>query len=173
MTHTFLLVVIIALKFLLPVVFMWFPFAAGWANFILDTIDGDILAPLGLEDYNYQTIDKLADYVTYVLMLIVGWKWEIHKEIKITFAIRTIGQVLFFLTRNELMFFFFPNYLEPVFLIYATLLFLKKEKAYKIYKKYFKVIWIFILLYKLQDEAITHVINIDRSSLIKKIFDLS
>ncbi|HRP36675.1 MAG TPA: hypothetical protein PLS50_02590 [Candidatus Dojkabacteria bacterium] len=83
---TYLIVFIIALKFLLPVLLIWFPFLAGWGNFLLDTIDGDILIPLGLEDYNYQTIDKLADYVTYIFMLIVGWKWEIHREIKITFA---------------------------------------------------------------------------------------
>lgn len=106
-------------------------------------------------------------------MLIVGWRWEIHKEIKITFALRTIGQVLFFVTRDELMFFFFPNFLEPLFLIYATLLFFKKKEAYKIYKKYFKIIWGFIVIFKLQDELITHVVNIDRSTLIKRVLGLS
>jgi len=169
MSANILVFAIIALKFLLPVILIWFPFAAGWANFVLDTIDGDILIPLGLEDYNYQTIDKLADYVTYIFMLIVGWKWEIHKEIKITFALRTVGQILFFLTRDELMFFFFPNLLEPLFLIYATLLLFKKKQAYKIYKKYFKLIWAFILVYKFQDELITHVVNVDRSTLVKQI----
>lgn len=169
---TYLLVLVVALKFLLPVLLIWFPFLAGWANFLLDTIDGDILIPLGLEDYNYQTIDKIADYVTYISMLIVGWKWEIHKEIKITFALRTIGQILFFVTRDEMMFFFFPNFLEPLFLIYATLLFFKKKRAYMIYKKYFKLIWAFILIYKFQDELITHVVNVDRSTLIKKLFSL-
>lgn len=100
-------------------------------------------------------------------MLVVGWKWEIHKEIKMTFALRTVGQVLFFLTRDELMFFFFPNLLEPLFLIYATLLFFKKKQAYKTYKKYFWLIWGFIAIYKFQDELITHVVNIDRSTFIK------
>jgi len=169
---TYLMVFIIALKFLLPVLLIWFPFLAGWGNFLLDTIDGDILIPLGLEDYNYQTIDKLADYVTYIFMLIVGWKWEIHREIKITFALRSVGQLLFFLTRDELMFFFFPNFLEPLFLIYATLLIFKKKRAYAIYKKHFKLIWGFILLYKFQDEYITHVGNVDRSTLIKNLFSL-
>jgi hypothetical protein len=169
---TYLLVFFIALKFLLPGLLIWFPFLSGWANFVLDTIDGDILIPLGLEDYNYQTIDKFADYVTYIFMLKVGWKWESHKEIKFTFALRTIGQILFFLTRDELMFFFFPNFLEPLFLIYATLLFIKKNRAYTIYKKYFKLIWGFILIYKFQDELITHVVNVDRSTLIKNLFSL-
>lgn len=169
---TYLLFFIVALKFLLPVLLIWFPFLSGWANFILDTIDGDILIPLGLEDYNYQTIDKIADYVTYVFMLIVGWKWEIHKEIKATFALRTIGQALFFLTRDEKMFFYFPNFLEPLFLIYATLLFIKKKKAYSIYRKYIAPIWIFILIYKFQDEYITHIANVDRTTFFKNLFSL-
>ena len=170
--NTLLLYFVVLLKFLFPVLLTFFPFLAGWANFVLDTIDGDILIPLGLEDYNYQTIDKLADYVTYICMLIVGWKWEIHREIKITFALRTIGQALFFLTRDEMMFFYFPNLLEPLFLIYATLLFFKKKNAYKIYRKYIWPIWIFIFLYKFQDEWITHVGNVDRSTLIKRFLGL-
>lgn len=172
MIASILIIVIIGLKFFLPVLLMWFPFLAGWANFVLDTVDGDILIPLGLEDYNYQTIDKLADYVTYIFMLFAGWKWQIHKEIKITFALRSIGQVLFFLTRDEMMFFYFPNLLEPLFLIYATLLLIKKKKAYEIYRKFILPIWLFIILYKFQDEWITHVGNVDRSTLIKRIFGM-
>lgn len=161
-----LITLIVFLKFFTPVLLIKFPFLAGWANFILDTIDGDMLIPLGLNDFTYQGVDKLADYVTYIFMLISAWRWPIHKEIKITFAIRTIGQILFFLTRNELVFFFFPNLLEPLFLIYATLLFFKKKQAYKMYRKHFWLIWIFIGAYKFQDELITHVVNVDRSEFI-------
>ena len=50
--------VIIAAKFAIPVLIVRFPFAAGWANFVLDTVDGDLLIPLGLEDPTYQLIDK-------------------------------------------------------------------------------------------------------------------
>jgi hypothetical protein len=39
---------IIAAKFALPLLIIRFPFAAGWANFFLDGVDGDLLIPLGL-----------------------------------------------------------------------------------------------------------------------------
>ena len=42
--------VIVVAKFAIPVLIVRFPFAAGWANFVLDTVDGDLLIPLGLED---------------------------------------------------------------------------------------------------------------------------
>jgi len=164
-----LIILIIGLRFLLPVLLMMWPFFAGWANFFLDSFDGDILLPLGLDDYNYQTLDKFADYFTYIMMLVVGRKLPIKKEIYATFILRSIGQILFLFTRNELMLFFFPNLLEPLFLIFFTLTFRYKStsKAYRTYFNHRWKIWAFIGLYKFQDEWITHVGNIDRSNLIK------
>ena len=107
-----IIVFIVILRFALPVMIPWFPFLAGWGNFILDSIDGDFLVPLGLEDANYQLIDKIADYVTYIFILIWSWKRVIRKEILVTFLIRTIGQFAFFFTRDEMMLFYFPNLLE-------------------------------------------------------------
>lgn len=164
-----LIIIIVALKYLSPFLLPFFPFGVGWFNFVLDTVDGDLLIPMGLDSDTYQLIDKSADYVTYIMMVVAAYKWRIKKEIIITFALRTIGQILFFLTKNEIYFFYFPNLLEPLFLIYATILHFKKdeEKTYKVYKKYWILIWAFILVYKFQDEYITHVGNIDRSTLVK------
>ena len=108
------IVVIIGAKYLVPVLLVPFPFAAGWANFVLDTIDGDLLIPLGLEDATYQPIDKAADYVTYIFMVISAWRgrWPILKWIVAFFVLRTVGQALFFITGNEAIFFYFPNFLE-------------------------------------------------------------
>ena len=41
------IVAIVIGKYLIPVLIVPFPFAAGWANFVLDTVDGDLLIPLG------------------------------------------------------------------------------------------------------------------------------
>ncbi len=38
---------VVGLKYLLPLAIIPFPFLAGWANFVLDTVDGDVLVPLG------------------------------------------------------------------------------------------------------------------------------
>lgn len=163
---------IVAAKVLVPVLIVPFPFAAGWANFVLDTVDGDLLIPLGLEDSTYQPIDKGADYLTYIFMVVAAWKgsWPMFKWIVGFFALRSAGQLLFFITNNEAVFFFFPNFLEPLFLIYATILFFKKDEAPAVFKRRQVPIAIFIFLYKMQDEYITHIGNFDRSDLIRDVF---
>ncbi len=164
--------VIIAAKFLIPVALVKWPFIAGWANFVLDTVDGDLLIPLGLEDATYQPIDKIADWVTYVFMVVAAYKggWHIKKWILGLFLFRSIGQLLFLITSDEILFFYFPNFLEPLFLIYATILFFKKERTKEIFDKWRIPIIICIVLYKMQDEYITHVGNVDRSDLISGWF---
>ena len=160
---------IVAAKYALPVLLIRYPFAAGWANFVLDTVDGDILIPLGLSDPVYQNIDKSADWVTYVFMVVAAWRWPLRNWIIGLFVFRSIGQALFFITQNELMFFFFPNFLEPLFLAYATILHFKGDEAFAFFKR--NMVWILaiVILYKLQDEYVTHVGNIDRSELISRI----
>lgn len=155
----------------MPALILRYPFAAGWANFVLDSIDGDILVPAGLHEPTYQLVDKLADYVTYIFIAIWGWRTPIKKAVVATFLLRTIGQMLFFATRNELAFFFFPNLLEPLFLTYVTIARLRgKEHVESIYTRHRTLIWILIGLYKFQDEWFTHVGNVDRSEFVQGLF---
>ena len=162
----FIIIIVIALKFISPLLFFWFPFHASWFNFILDTIDGDILMHFGLNPITYQLWDKAADYVTYIMMFLAGRKWKIGKLITALFIFRTIGQIIFFTTRQDIFFFVFPNFLEPLFMIYALFIFQTKseEKAYTRYKKYLWIIWIFIVLYKMWNEYNVHVGHIDLST---------
>ena len=96
---------VVALKYLLPALLVPFPFFAGVANFVLDSVDGDLLIPLGLSDPVYQNIDKSADWVTYLCMVVAAWRWPLRRVIVALFAFRTVGQVLFFITGDELVFF--------------------------------------------------------------------
>ena len=83
---------------------------------------------------------------------------------------RSVGQLLFFLTGAEIVFFFFPNFLEPLFLIYATIRHFKKERVAEVYVRHRTAIWVFVVAYKLQDEWVTHVGNIDRTDLVTSLF---
>lgn len=176
-----LILIVLALKFLLPVAILYFPFVAGWANFFLDSTDGDILIPLGLADSTYQPIDKIADWATYIAMVILAYKanWAIKKLILILFLFRSIGQTLFLLTGNELMLFFFPNFLEPLFLTTASIMayqrVIKKRKdwqkhTFKVMSRHKYLIAILVIVYKMQDEFFTHVSNTDRTEIISKLF---
>ncbi len=172
---------IIFLKFALPVMIPFVPFLAGWGNFVLDTIDGDLLIPLGLADTTYQPIDKIADWATYIGMVVLAYKmrWPFKTLVMGLFVFRSIGQLLFLLTRKELVFFLFPNFLEPFFLIVVSMLAFQRvvrrhkqwrEQAYQAVFRYKWLIGLFVVVYKMQDEYITHVGNIDRSELIQRLF---
>lgn len=159
----------ISLKFVIPSFMLRFPFAGAWGNYVLDCIDGDILLELGVPEETYQSIDKSADYFSYVIMLIVGLRWRIKRTIMLLFVYRTIGQALFFRTRNELAFFCFPNFLEPLVMIYSLLLFRQRgqeQQAYAVYQRHRLPIWIIIIAYKLWNEWTLHVANIDLSERI-------
>lgn len=162
-----LIFVIVGLKLGVPVMLLWFPFVAAWGNYVLDSMDGDILQSLGMSEELYQTIDKAADLWSYVFMLAVGWRWRIRKTILILFVYRLVGQVLFFVTRNEFVFVYFQNLLEPLVMIYALLLFKtgSDEKAYAVYKKHLWLIWSIIVGYKLWNEWYLHWANIDLSTI--------
>lgn len=168
------IVVILAMKFLVPVGIPFFPFIFGWINFVLDTIDGDLLVPLGMDDASYQPIDKIADWATYLGMAAAArrFRWSIRHWIYALFAFRSVGQVLFLVTGAEWWLFVFANFLEPLFLVYATAwFFLKGEERTAVwFVRHRTVIVVLVVLYKLQDEYVTHIGNIDRTDLITNLF---
>jgi hypothetical protein len=175
-------VLIVAAKFALPILILRFPFAAGWANFALDGIDGDLLIPLGLPDEIYQPVDKISDWVTYVAIVIVGYRnqWPIKRLMLGLFIFRSVGQVAFLLTEEELFLALFPNFLEPLFLVTATILAWQRvirrlpdwfDRGFAVLDRYKWPIGILIVLYKLLDEWFTHVANIDRSEWLQQLFE--
>jgi len=175
------IVLVVAAKFGLPLLIIRWPFVAGWANLVLDGVDGDLLVPLGLPNETYQPIDKLSDWVTYVAIVVLAYRdaWPIRRLMLGLFLFRSIGQVGFLATGNELMLAFFPNFLEPLFLVTASILAWERavrhlpdwrERGFAILRRYRLPIGIVIVIYKLQDEYVTHVGNIDRSDLFKRLF---
>ena len=115
---------VVAAKVALPLLIIPFPFVAGWLNFLLDGFDGDILIPLGLPNDVYQPVDKLTDWLTYVAIVIVAFRngWPTRMLMLGLFIYRSIGQVAFLVTENELLLAFFPNFLEPLFLVTVSIL---------------------------------------------------
>ena len=180
--ETVAILAIVALKFALPVLIIRFPFAAGWANFALDGIDGDLLIPLGLPNEVYQPVDKVSDWVTYVAIVVVGYRnqWPIRRLMLGLFVFRSIGQIAFLLTEEEPFLALFPNFLEPLFLVTATILAWQRvvrrrpdwhDAAFAVLHRYRWPIAILIVVYKLQDEYFTHVGNIDRSDFLQQFLE--
>ena len=171
---------IVLAKFAVPVLIIGFPFAAGWANFFLDGFDGDLLIPLGLPNDIYQPVDKVTDWVTYVAIVICAYRraWPIRQLMLGLFLFRSIGQVSFLLTENELFLAFFPNFLEPLFLVTASILAWERavrhypdwqERSFAFLSRHRWIIGTLIVVYKLQDEFLTHIANFDRSEWFQKL----
>ena len=154
---------VLLLKFALPLFILRYPFRASWGNYVLDTVDGDVLMPLGLAPASYQVWDKAADWVTYVAMFLAGRRWEIGRTITVLFVLRSVGQLAYFVTGNDLVFFFFPNFLEPLFMIYALLRFRDERTAHEKYRRHWWLIWSIVVAYKMWNEWNIHVARIDLS----------
>ena len=174
--------VIVAAKFLIPLLIIRFPFVAGWANFVLDSIDGDILIPLGLPNEVYQPVDKITDWVTYGAIVVVGYRnqWPIKRLMLGLFLFRSVGQVAFLVTENELFLALFPNFLEPLFLVTASILAWQRvvrrapdwqERGFALLYRHRWLLGTLIVIYKLQDEYFTHVANVDRSEFLRKLLE--
>jgi hypothetical protein len=171
---------IVAAKFALPILIVRYPFVAGWANFVLDSVDGDLLIPLGLLNEVYQPVDKVTDWVTYVAIVVVAYRddWPIRRLMLGLFVFRSVGQVGFLLTGNELLLALFPNFLEPLFLVTATILAFERvvrrapdwrDRGFAVLSRYRWLIGGLIVIYKLQDEYFTHVANVDRSDFLRDL----
>lgn len=174
------ILLIVAAKFVIPVLIVRFPFVAGWAGFVLDGIDGDLLLPLGLANDVYQPVDKIADWATYVAIVVVASRnrWPIARLIFSLFVFRSVGQVAFLLTGDELVLALFPNFLEPLFLVTASILAWERAVRHRADWQAEGFAWLArhrwpvgaaIVVYKLIDEYLTHVGNIDRSDLLRRI----
>jgi hypothetical protein len=163
LVSSFAIAGVLVLKFALPLLILRYPFQASLANYVLDTVDGDVLMPLGLAAATYQTWDKAADWVTYVAMFFAGRRWEIRRTITVLFAFRSVGQLLYFATGNDLFFFFFPNFLEPLFLIYSFLRFRDERTAHERYRRHWLLVWSIVVVYKMWNEWNIHVAEIDLS----------
>ena len=94
------------------------------------------------------------------------------------FVFRSIGQIAFLVSGNELILAFFPNFLEPLFLVTVSILAYERtvrhvpdwqDRGFAILERYRWPIAIVIVVYKLIDEYITHVGNIDRSELLQRL----
>ena len=172
---------IVAAKFGLPILIVRYPFVAGWANFVLDSVDGDLLIPLGLLNEVYQPVDKVTDWVTYVAIVVVAYRdvWPIRRLMLGLFVFRSVGQVGFLLTGNELLLALFPNFLEPLFLVTVTILAFERvvrrapdwrDRSFAVLSRYRWLLGGLIVIYKLQDEYFTHVANLDRSDFVRQLF---
>jgi hypothetical protein len=82
------------------------------------------------------------------------------------FAWRSLGQLLFFLTGRDQLFIVFPNFLEPLFMVYSLLLFRNPGSAHARYLRHRVPIWLLVVAYKMWNEWNIHIARIDLSEAL-------
>ena len=143
------------------------PFLGFWFNHVLDWIDGDILARLGIKREWYQKYDKRLDFLFYIGMFVYAISTFEKDAILILFLLsfiyRFVGMIIYEITNHEWLLFVFTNY--------SSLFFLLKTILPGVIVIDFKMIIIIfiIIISSLIKEWILHVAKYDTTSIIPGI----
>ena len=111
------LLIVIALRLVVPLLILRSPLAGGLAAMVLDTLDVVIIELIGLGGFgdHYSQLDKGLDtyYLSLELIVALGWvsPWARLPAIFL-FADRVIGVVLFEVTGARWLLLVFPNLFE-------------------------------------------------------------
>ena len=120
------------LRLIVPVSILRFPLWGIFASIFADVIDWNIIEVKSKEmDTLYQSWDKSLDAYTYlfIVCVVLHWKdsWARRTALGF-FALRMIGQLLFFLTSWRPILFYFPNVFENFVILYLVTLWWSKRK---------------------------------------------
>ena len=140
-----------------------------------DNLDGRIPKMLNIYKYNhtktkkYQTHDKVADLVGYLLILYYIYKNNILTKQQFNVIIlflgyRIIGDIIYFIQKNRKIFFYFPNIYEKLILFWVIL----KDFNINLDYAYQSVFIILIVLLKVYQEYTLHYCS-DKNPKIKKL----
>jgi len=157
------IVIIFALRLLVPLTIFRWPLWGGLASLIIDAADTNIVKPFGVEIPNYTFTDKYLDtyYLTIELLVSLRWLNKLAKRTSAALYIwRLIGIVAFQITKVEYILFLTPNLFENFFIFYAVLQKLGKEtKEYRWLNSISKLAMalMFLWLIKIPQEVILHV----------------
>ena len=104
-----------------PTIFLM-PRVTALIEFIIDWVDGELYKRAGYAQPQYSLYDKILDYYWYIWILIYILVNNIpfRSFFILLFAYRSFGQILYLITKKEIMFLLFPNIFEIFFLYYLV-----------------------------------------------------
>lgn len=148
-----------------PVIFIsvWL---ASLFTFLLDWVDGEFFKRAGYPRRQYSFYDKLLDYYWYIFILIYIFLANVPSKnvFLILFLFRSLGQMLFVLTKKEFYFIFFPNIFEIFFYFYLLTLVFPGLKPLMFFPKIIYPLTV-ILFGVLIREYILHIKKMNLSGL--------
>lgn len=151
---------------LVSVVFMWWMIIPGYViNSFLDTIDGDVLARIGIARNKYQRTDKILDHWWYtflfIYMLMYFERNTVFLVLTLSYIYRTIGFVWFYFSDKEWLLFVFPGLFNWLFFFVVAFPALFSGRYFSVYLPISALI-----LITLWREWKLHVVRIDMTNLL-------
>ena len=109
----------------------------------------------------YQISDKITDLVTYYILFIYLFRYRYleRKENLILFLLlfyRSIGEIVFFITKERKTLVFFPNFFLEISLLFIGM------KYFNLSKKYLPFFIILIILWKIAQEYYLHFYKVKK-----------
>lgn len=154
------LIILTTLRLIFPLVIFLNPVWGAIVMFFLDLIDYQILVGLyKIKRVTYELYDKLLDHYGYVLILIYLILNLNKTDIVLYFSIgyfllRTIGEVIFSITKNEKMLLLFPNIFEFYFWLW-----LYDPELIATFGQNLKILGLFLLPIKIVHEYVVHFLE--------------
>jgi len=124
-TFFFVYILFVLLRILLFPLFLSIPLFAWAISYFLDLVDYGAALRGGITYRTYQSADKILDVIFRIYMLISVYylQFPFAWIFLVLFFIRSLGDVLYFKTRNERHYFLFPNVMEffyPLYLLWLA-----------------------------------------------------
>lgn len=132
-----------AFRFFSAILIYWNPVLGIVVYVLFDSWDTLILEDwggMGFKDYH--RIDKVIDVTTYLILLPIGFRYQIFLPLLALLVFRIVGTFLFYLKRKEYYLIVFPNF----FLVYLFFMILVSEKVFVFYNS-LSYVFAFVLLF--------------------------
>lgn len=132
-------------------------------TFLTDLVDGEIFKRAGWTYTKYSICDKILDYYWYIFILAYVFLNNVpaREVFLILFLFRSLGQVLFLLTKKHLFLFLFPNIFEILFFFF---LFTSIFPSLNPFMQFPKIIYLLLLITPLVLIR-EYILHIKRSNL--------
>ena len=164
-----ILVVVVLLRFLIPLGAFRYPLPAILLSLVIDAADQTVLAAFDAEPSNYQQYDKALDvYYLAIAYMSTLRNWPVGAAFRVSQFLwywRLIGVLLFEVSFNRSLLLIFPNTFEFFFIFYEVVR-LRYEPSRLPSRTVIAVaaaIWIFI---KLPQEYWIHVAQLDFTTVV-------
>jgi hypothetical protein len=129
----------------------FYPLEGMILSIIFDYADWMIMTVSDLPKALYHRLDKIIDYIQYIVLIPVLYNTEIFPLYMIFLVWRTVGHILFEKYNNKKLFFIFPNMAEYLALLY----FLNLRFNWNLNVQSVEVL-LMLLVFKLVTEYILH-----------------